>query len=62
MGHGNFPAVRWVVWSRPTFTIVAYAYVAGMVGLALVALLRTERKDIPAVVKELSRWWAWLRR
>jgi hypothetical protein len=33
-----------------------------MVGLALVALLRAERKDIPAVVRERSRWWALLRR
>jgi hypothetical protein len=25
--------------------------------LGLVALLRAERKDIPEVVRELSRWW-----
>lgn len=37
--------------------IAALAYIAGLVGLAFVALLRAERKDIPRLVRELARWW-----
>jgi hypothetical protein len=37
--------------------VVALVYAAGLLGLALVALVRAERKDIPAVVRELARWW-----
>jgi hypothetical protein len=29
----------------------------GRLGLGLVALIRADRKDIPAVVRELARWW-----
>ena len=31
--------------------------IVGRFGLGLVALIRAERKDIPAVVRELARWW-----
>jgi hypothetical protein len=29
----------------------------GLLVLALVALVRADRKDIPAVVRELAQWW-----
>lgn len=37
--------------------VVALVMVAGMLALALVALVRAERKDIAEVVRELARWW-----
>jgi hypothetical protein len=33
------------------------ACILGQLGLALVALVRAERKDIPEVVRELTAWW-----
>lgn len=37
------------------FTVAAC--LLGRLGLALVALVRAERKDIPELVRELGRWW-----
>jgi hypothetical protein len=37
--------------------VTALVTIVGMLGLALVALLRAERKDIPAVVRALTHWW-----
>jgi hypothetical protein len=37
--------------------VTALVTIVGMLGLALVALLRAERKDIPAVVRALAHWW-----
>jgi hypothetical protein len=37
--------------------VTAMVAIVGMLGLALVALLRAERKDIPAVVRALAPWW-----
>jgi hypothetical protein len=31
----------------------------GQLGLALVALVRAERKDVPEVIRELARWYRW---
>lgn len=41
--------------------MVAGLLCAGMLGLGLVALLRAEAKDIPAVVRELAQWWRFWR-
>jgi hypothetical protein len=37
--------------------LVVLACLLGQLGLAFVALVRAERKDIPEVVRELARWW-----
>jgi hypothetical protein len=37
--------------------IAVLACFLGRFGLALVALVRAERKDIPEVVRGLARWW-----
>jgi hypothetical protein len=37
--------------------VAALVAIVGMLGLALVALLRAERKDIPSVVRALAHWW-----
>jgi hypothetical protein len=37
--------------------IAIVACFIGRLGLALVALIRAERKAIPDVVRELTRWW-----
>lgn len=44
-------------WDAIMVGVVALVMVVGMLALALVALVRAERKDIAEVVRELARWW-----
>jgi hypothetical protein len=40
-----------------TYILGGIVLIAPMFVCAVIALLRAERKDIPAVVEALARWW-----
>jgi len=54
------PGTDGLMIRRLSVSVVGFAvlvYVSGVLLLALVALLRARREDIPAIVRALARWW-----